>query len=107
MSKLKELINKFQETATLNLKRPKNIDETLFYQSLASKRQYIESWDTWVGNIAIDFETSFDEAEEACIRGIKKSCDLAREEYGNLQADWLVDYLEMQELFKEVSLEEK
>lgn len=86
--------------------KPDDIPEWVYTQAVAAKRMYNENWEFWVWNVSMDYNCSQAEAEDACIRGIKKEFLRYKLVYGDKIGDWFERYMDMSDLFTKVKLPE-
>ena len=82
--------------------RPDDIPDEVYKQAVAAKRQYNENWEFWVYLVSQDFNVSQGEAEEACIRGIKREILKLYVIYGDRIGKWFEEYLEMGDIFNKI-----
>jgi hypothetical protein len=82
--------------------RPEWLDESVYNEALSAKRFYNEQWEFWVWQVAQDYNCSVAEAEDACIRGLKKTLDRIKFIYGDKISKWYIQYLDMGDIFNKV-----
>lgn len=81
---------------------PVDIPEWVYIIAQNAKRFYNEDWEFWVWNVAQDYNVSQAEAEDACIRGIKKEILRMYLVWGNRVGRWFEEYLDMNDIFDKV-----
>lgn len=82
--------------------KPEWVPEWVYIEAVAAKRFYNENWEFWVWNISRDNNCSQAEAEDACIRGLKKVMDQIDFVYGPKVAKWYREFMDMGDLFTKV-----
>lgn len=91
--------------------RPEWVPDWVYTEALAAKRFYNEDWEFWVWRESINHNCSQAEAEDACIRGLKKALDRINFVYSSLFgyqmgskiAKWYEEFLDMGDLFRKVN----
>ena len=82
--------------------RPEWVPNEIYQVAVTSKRKYNEDWEFWVWEVAQNYNVSQAEAEDACIRGIKKEFYKIRFIYGPRVGQWFEEYLDMGDIFSKV-----
>jgi hypothetical protein len=83
--------------------KPDNIPEWVYTEAVTAKRYYNENWEFWVYQIAHQNNCSQAIAEDACIRGLKKSILMIYVVYGDSIGKWYEEFLDMKDIFDKVS----
>lgn len=83
--------------------KPDDIPQPVYTEAQCAKRYYNEKWEFWVWQTAQEYNVSVAEAEDACIRGLKKSILQIYFVYGDKIGRWYEDYLDMGDIFNKVS----
>ena len=83
--------------------KPEEIPEYVYSEAKTAKFQYNENWEYWVWMVSRDYNCSIAEAEDACIRGIKKAILQLKLVYGDKIGQWFEDYLDMGDIFNKVT----
>lgn len=84
--------------------KPEWVPEYIYSEAVTAKRFYNENWEYWVWTTAQDYNCSVAKAEDACIRGLKKTLLQAHLVYGEKVGKWYEDFLEMKDIFSKVTL---
>lgn len=82
--------------------KPDWLPDTIYTEALAAKRFYNELWEFWVWEVSRTDNVSVVEAEDACIRGLKKALNRVGFVYGDKVAAWYEQFLEMGDIFSKV-----
>lgn len=82
--------------------KPDAVPDWVYTEAVAAKRFYNENWEFWVWMTARDHNCSIAEAEDACIRGLKKSILLTQVIYGERVGRWYEEFLDMGDIFNKV-----
>lgn len=82
--------------------KPDWLPQDIYTEALAAKKTYNEEWEFWVFEVANDYGVSLPEAEDACIRGIRKALYRVKFVYGDKVAKWYEEFLGMSDLFTKV-----
>lgn len=90
--------------------KPEWVPDWIYTEAMTAKRFYNENWEYWVWLTSQDHNVSQAEAEDACIRGINTALLQIQVAYSQIFGDaegskisnWFRQYLEMDELFKQV-----
>jgi hypothetical protein len=82
--------------------RPEWVPEWVYTQAVAAKRAYNENWEFWVYMTSHDYNCSIPVAEDACIRGLKKSFLQIRHVYGDKIGAWYEQFMDMSDVFNRV-----
>lgn len=88
--------------------RPEGIPEAIYIEALAAKRFYNEQWEFWVWSEAQQKSAEsggdipISEAEDACIRGLKKALNRVKFVYGDAVGEWYERFLDMGDIFNKV-----
>lgn len=82
--------------------KPEWVPDWIYTEAVTAKRSYNENWEYWVWRTSLDFNCSQALAEDACIRGIKRSLAQVKVVYGEKVARWYLDFLEMEDIFSKV-----
>lgn len=82
--------------------KPEGIPDWVYTQAVVAKKTYNEDWEFWVFNTSLDYNCSQAEAEDACIRGVKKEFLRYRLVYGDKIGQWFEDFMGMGDLFTKV-----
>lgn len=83
--------------------RPKEIPLPVYNEALCAKRYYNENWEFWVWQTSKEYNVSVAEAEDACIRGLKKSILQIYFVYGDKIGRWYEDFLDLGDIFTKVN----
>lgn len=83
--------------------QPDFVPDAIYQEAKAAKKFYNEEWEFWIWNVARDYNCSVPEAEDACIRGLKKTLLQVHLVYGDKIAKWYEDFLEMGDIFSKVN----
>lgn len=86
--------------------KPDFVPDEVYKEALGHKRHYNERWEFWVYLVSKDFNCSQAEAEEACIRGIKREFLKMRFIWGDRIGQWFEEFMEMDGVFKNIKLPE-
>lgn len=81
---------------------PEGLPDWIYVEAMAAKKFYNEDWEFWVWKTSQDFNCPLAEAEDACIRGLKKTLDKVESVYGEKVAKWYKEYLDMGDIFSKV-----
>ena len=84
------------------MNKPQEIPEWVYIMAMNAKKFYNEEWEFWVWNVSRDYNVSQAEAEDACIRGIKKEILRMYTVWGYPIGKWFEEYLDMKDLFDKV-----
>lgn len=79
--------------------KPEWLDRAVYNEALSAKRFYNEQWEFWVWQVSQDYNCPVNEAEDACIRGLKKVMDQIKFVYGDRISKWYIDFLDMGDIF--------
>lgn len=82
--------------------KPEWVPNWVYTEALSAKRFYNENWEFWVWQVAQDYNCPIDKAEDACIRGLKKTIDQIDFAYGPKIASWYRAFMDMDGLFNKV-----
>lgn len=82
--------------------KPDYVPEWVYIEAMQAKKFYNEEWEFWVYRTAVDHNCSEAEAEDACIRGLKKVLNQLIFVYGPKVGKWYEDFLEMGDIFRMV-----
>lgn len=82
--------------------KPDWVPDNIYKTAVAAKRSYNEDWEFWVYGVSQQYNVSQAEAEEACIRGIKKEFYKWQFVYGPRIATWFEQYLDMGDIFNKI-----
>lgn len=82
--------------------RPDWVPDEIYKTAVAAKYQYNADWDFWVYDVALRYNVSQAEAEEACVRGIKKEFYKTRFVYGPRIGTWFEEFLDMGDIFNKI-----
>lgn len=83
--------------------KPEWVPEWVYIQAQVAKRNYNENWEFWIYQTSKQFNCSIPEAEDACIRGIKKEINRQLLVYGPKVGKWFEEFLDMGDIFRKVS----
>lgn len=83
--------------------RPKWVPESIYNEAVAAKKHYNEGWEGWVLDVSRRFNVTFEQAEIACLKGIKREAEYMKVVYGPKFGQWFIDYLEMDGIFDKVA----
>lgn len=83
--------------------KPEEIPDWVYTEAVTAKRFYNENWEFWVWQTAQDNNCSIAEAEDACIRGLRKAILQMHVVYGEKIGKWYEDYLQMGDIFSKVA----
>lgn len=82
--------------------QPEGVPDWVYTEAMAAKKYYNEDWEFWVWNTCLDYNVSQAQAEDACIRGLRKALLRVRLVYGDKVGQWYEDYLGMSDIFNKV-----
>lgn len=82
--------------------RPDFVDDAVYAQAKAAKWTYNANWEQWVWETAQRFNVNQAQAEDACIRGIKKEILKQYVVYGPQVGKWFEEFLDMGDIFNKV-----
>lgn len=82
--------------------KPEAIPDWVYTEAVTAKRFYNENWEFWVFQVAYENNCSIAEAEDACIRGLKKAILQIHVVYGERIGRWYEEFLEMGDIFRKV-----
>jgi hypothetical protein len=83
--------------------KPDFVPVAVYNEAQAAKRFYNADWEFWVHQVSQDYNKPLAEAEDACIRGLKKVLLQVQLVYGDRVGKWYEDYLDMSSIFTKVS----
>lgn len=83
--------------------RPEWVPDWVYTEAQIAKKCYNEDWEFWVYQVSLEHNCSQAEAEDACIRGLKKAILQLYVVYGPKVGKWYEDFLEMGDIFTKVS----
>ena len=83
--------------------QPEGIPDWVYTEALAAKRFYNENWEFWVWRVSQEYNCPVPMAEDACIRGLKKTILQMYVVYGDKIGKWYEDFLDMGDIFRKVS----
>lgn len=79
--------------------RPDWVPVPIYQEALAAKRHYNAAWDWWVYEVSRTHNVPMAEAEEACVRGVKKEIAKTKFIYGDKIGTWFEEFLDMSSIF--------
>lgn len=82
--------------------KPDFVPDWVYTEAVTAKKFYNEDWEFWVWNVSRDNNCSQALAEDACIRGLKKTILQMYTVYGDRIGRWYEDYLDMKDIFSKV-----
>lgn len=83
--------------------KPEDIPQAVYQEAVCAKQFYNEKWEFWVWQVAEEHNVPMSEAEDACIRGLKKAILQINHVYGDKIARWYEDFLDMGDIFNKVN----
>lgn len=83
--------------------KPEGIPDWVYTEAMAARYHYNERWEFWVYQVSHEHNCSMAEAEDACIRGIKKAILQMHVVYGDEIGRWYEEFLDMGDIFRKVS----
>lgn len=91
-----------QKRPTYYQDKPEWVPEWVYVEAVTAKRYYNENWEYWVWQVAQEHNCSQANAEDACIRGLKKVLDQIDFVYGPKVAKWYREFMDMDSVFTKV-----
>lgn len=82
--------------------KPDWVPEWVYVQAKVAKDHYNRDWEFWVYEVSKQYNVGQAEAEDACIRGIKKEILRQYLVYGDKVGKWFEDFLDMGDIFTKV-----
>lgn len=82
--------------------KPEWVPDWVYTTAMTAKNHYNARWEFWVYKVSLDYNCSQAEAEDACIRGIKKEINRYKFTYGDKVGSWFEDFLDMKDIFDKV-----
>lgn len=82
--------------------KPDWVPDWVYTEAVSAKRFYNEDWEFWVWQESLNYNCSQAEAEDACIRGLKKVIDQIKFVYGDSVGTWYEQFLDMKDIFSKV-----
>lgn len=82
--------------------RPDFVPDEVYLEALAAKRTYNSGWEFWVWQVAQDYNVSQAEAEDACIRGLRRAIERVKLVYGDQIGKWWEEFMDMKDIYSKV-----
>lgn len=82
--------------------KPDYVPDWVYTMAMSAKYHYNARWEFWVYLVSRDNNCSVAEAEDACIRGIKKEINRFKFTHGDKIGTWFEEFLDMKDIFSKV-----
>lgn len=82
--------------------KPDFVPDWVYTMAMNAKYHYNAQWEFWVFLVSQEYNVSQAQAEDACIRGIKKEINRFKLTYGDKIGTWFEEFLDMKDIFEKV-----
>lgn len=86
--------------------KPEFVNDDVYAEAKAAKMHYNQKWDFWVWQVSLEYNVSQEQAEVACIKGIKQEILRQYLVYGDKVGKWYEEFLDMDSVFKSIRMPE-